>query len=363
MEEEKNKNQKIASLFRLNPNNHEADNRKALSCAEKEKIKAENFIREDLSDTDYSLIKIFAVIIITTASAFIFSYALIFWSFVHAIIMGLFSVSLIVFVPLFIKSWSLHLASAFTISIAFILPLFLFKDIPATPTGVVAVISIIIMLIGGFISAKRELNNSLRISFTKFSNKIITKTLTVIALILAIAYGWNFQARTFFSDQFISTAITFSSPLIKQYVSGFTPDMKLSDFFNVFAKQSFIQHDSANFALLPIDLQQQLISQSTTSLYDTIESNLGADINLESSFQENLKIIILDKVVTPIERIPAERLSLIATIIIFIAVRGPLWFLGWLIIAVSFILFQLLLAIKFAETYLELRSKEIVLIK
>jgi len=362
MEEEKNKNQKIASLFRLNPNNHEADNRKALSCAEKEKIKAENFIREDLSDTDYSLIKIFAVIIITTASAFIFSYALIFWSFVHAIIMGLFSVSLIVFVPLFIKSWSLHLASAFTISIAFILPLFLFKDIPATPTGVVAVISII-MLIGGFISAKRELNNSLRISFTKFSNKIITKTLTVIALILAIAYGWNFQARTFFSDQFISTAMTFSSPLIEQRIPGFTPQMKLSDFFNVFAKQSFAQHDPDNFALLPINLQQQLVSQSTTSLYDTIESNLGADINLESSFQENLKIIILDKVVTPIERIPAERLSLIATIIIFVAVRGPFWFLGWLVIAFSFILFQLLLAIKFAETYLEPRSKEIVLIK
>ena len=362
METEKRKNQKIANLFRLKINNREAENREVISRDEKEKIKAEKFIREGLSDVDYSLLKIFTIIIITTASAFLFSYALVFWSLIHAVVIGLFSVSLIVFIPLFLKSWSLHLASAFIISIAFILPLSLFKDIPATPMGVVVVVSII-MLIGGFVSAKRELNNSLRISFTKFSGKIITRALTVIALVLAIAYGWNFQARTLFSDQFISTAITFSSPLIKQYVSGFTPDMKLSDFFNVFAKQSFIQHDSANFALLPIDLQQQLISQSTTSLYDTIESSLGTDMNLESSFQENLKIIILDKVVTPIEKIPAERLSLIATIIIFIAVRGPLWFLGWLIIAVSFILFQLLLAIKFAETYLELRSKEIVLIK
>ena len=349
-------------LFRPKSNNPGADNKEVLSRDEREKIKTERFIREGLSDSDYSLLKIFAVIITTTASAFLFSYALVFWSPIHAIIAGLFSVSLIAFVPLFLKSSSLHLASAFTISIAFVLPLFFLKNIPPIPASVVAIFSIIVLM-GGFISAKRELNNSLRIIFRKFSSKIITRALTVIALVLAVAYGWNFQARAFFSDQFINTAMTFSSPFIEQRIYGFTPQMKLSDFFDVFVKQSFAQHDSANLALLPIDLQKQLISQSTMSLYQTIESSLGVDMNLESSFQENLKIIILDKVVTPIEKIPAERLSLIATIIIFIAVRGPLWFLGWLIIAVSFILFQLLLAIKFAETYLELRSKEIVLIK
>jgi len=349
-------------LFRPKSNNREADNKKALSRDEKEKIKAEKFIREGLSDSDYSLLKIFTVIIITTASAFLFSYALVFWSFIHAVVIGLFSVSLIVFVPLFLKSSSLHLASAFTISIAFILPLFFLKNIPPLPAGIVAIFSIIVLM-GGFTSAKKELNNSLRIFFVKFSNRIVARALTVIALVLAVAYGWNFQARALFSDQFISTAMTFSSPFIEQRISGFTPEMKLSDFFDVFVKQSFVQHDSASFALLPINLQQQLISQSTKSLYHTIENSLGIDMNLESSFQENLKIIILDKVVTPIEAIPAERLALIATIIIFIAVRGPFWLLGWIVIAFSFVLFQLLLAIKFAETYLEHRTKEIVLIK
>ena len=362
MKMEKSRGQKITNLFHPKSNNPEANKEEILSRSEKEKIKAERFVREGLSDSDYSLLKIFAVIIITTASALLFSYALIFWSFIHVVVTGLLSVSLIALVPLLLKSWSLHLASAFMISIAFILPLFFIKDVPSTPAGVVAIFSIIVLM-GGFVSAKRELNNSLRISFAKFSGKIIAGALTVVALVIAIAYGWNFQARTFFSDQFINKVLTFASPLIGRHIPEFTPQMELSDFFNVFAKQSFIQHDPANFALLPINLQQQFVSQSATSLYQTIENSLGVDMNLESSFQENLKIIILDKVVAPIEAIPAEQLAIIATVIIFISIRGPLWILSWLVIAVSFILLQILFVIKFAEAYLEPRSREIILIK
>ena len=209
----------------------------------------------------------------------------------------------------------------------------------------------------------RDRNNSLRISFTKFSGAIIARALTVIALVLAVAYGWNFQARTILSDQFINKVMTFSSPLIEQYVPGFTPQMELSNFFDIFVRRSFARHDPAGLALLPINLQQQLISQSSKNLYQTIENNLGVSMNLEASFQENFKNIILDKVVIPIEAIPAEQLALIVTAIIFIAVRGPFWLLSWLVMIVSFILLQLLLVIKFAETYLEPRSKEIILVK
>ena len=360
---ETNKNQKITNLFRPKSDSQETHKGEGMSRREEEmRRKAEKLAREGLSDSDYSLLKIFAVIIATTASALLFSYALIFWPFFYAVAAGFFSVSLIALIPLLLKSWSLHLASAFMISIAFMFPLFLFKNIPSVPAGVVAIFSIIV-LIGGFISAKRELNNSLRISFIKFSGTIIARALTVIALVLAVAYGWNFQARALFSDQFISTMITFASPLIEQRIPGFTPQMELNKFFDTFVRQSFAQHDTANFTLLPINLQQQLVSQSATNLYQTIENSLGMDMKLEASFQENFKIIFLEKVVVPIEAIPAEHLALIATAIIFIAVRGPFWLLGWLVMVISFILLQLLLVIKFAETYLEPRSKEIILIK
>ena len=363
METEKSRSQKITNLFRPKSDSQETHKGEGMSRREEEmRRKAEKLAREGLSDSDYSLLKIFAVIIAKTVSALLFSYALIFWPFFYAVAAGFFSISLIALVPLLIKSWSLNLASAFTISIAFILPLFFLKNIPPIPAGIVAIFSIIVLM-GGFISAKRELNNSLRISFTKFSGAIIARALTVIALVLAVAYGWNFQARALFSDQFISTMMTFASPLIEQRIPGFTPQMELNIFFDTFVRQSFVRHDAANFTLLPINLQQQLISQSTINLYQTIENSLGMDINLKASFQESLKTIILEKVVVPIEAIPAEHLALIATAIIFIAVRGPFWLLSWLVMAVSFILLQLLLVTKFAETYLEPRSKEIILIK
>jgi len=359
---EKSRSQKIADLFRPKSNKHETDTGEALSRSEKEKIKAERFAREGLSDADYSLLKIFVVIIVTALSAFLFSYALIFWSFWPAIIVAFFCASLIALIPLLLKAWILYLATTFVLTIAFVLPLFLVGNVPVVPAGVVAIITIV-MLMAGFVSAKRELNNSLRISFTKFSGKVLGRAFIVISIVLAVTYGWNFQARALFSDDFINRVIVLTSPFIGQHIPGFDPQMKLSNLIDTFARQSVLQHDVGNFIHLPIHLQKQVVNQTATSLYETIENNLGTNINLETSVQDNLQVVITDKVVVPIEAIPAERLAVIIALIIFIAVSGPFWFLSWVAMGIAFILFQLLLTIKFAETYLEPRSKEIILIK
>ena len=362
METEKSRSQKIADLFRPKSNKNEVGIGEVLSRSEKEKIKAERFAREGLSDADYSLLKIFAVIIVTALSAFLFSYALIFWSFWPAIIIAFFCASLIALIPLLLKAWILYLATAFMLAIAFALPLFLVGNVPILPTGVVAVITIV-MLMAGFISAKRELNNSLRISFTKFSGKVLSRAFIVISVVLAVVYGWNFQARALFSDDFINRVVVLTSPFIGQHIPGFDPQMKLSNLIDTFARQSVLQHDVGHFIQLPIHLQKQVVSQTAASLYETIEDNLGTNINLETSVQDNLQAIVAEKVVAPIETIPADRLAVIIAIIIFIAASGPFWFLSWVAMGIAFILFQLLLTIKFAETYLEPRSKEIILIK
>ena len=73
--------------------------------------------------------------------------------------------------------------------------------------------------------------------------------------------------------------------------------------------------------------------------------------------------MITDKLEQSAERMLPERLSLIATILVFMVARGFFWLLGWLSSVMAFLIFHLLLATKFAKIYVELKNREAVVLK
>ncbi|MFA5052583.1 MAG: hypothetical protein WC565_00775 [Parcubacteria group bacterium] len=327
-----------------------------------EKTKKAARRNEEISETDYSPIKVFAVIAVTAAFAFLFGYALFAWSFFSAIVTGIVFASFITLVPVLVKARKfLFLVSLFS-SVLLALPLFIFGRIPFIPIIILAAVSVII-LTEGIWRGKRELDNSLRVSFTKFSGKVLARAFTIIALAIAVSYGWNFKAEDLFSERFVRGMISVSSPVIGYYAPGFTLNMSFRDFLTISARQSLARPDAVEFALMPEGQKERLIDQKIADYETMLRDDIGLNIDLDASFEENFRNAATDKFQDVIETIPSNYLALIATIIIFTAVRGAFWLLGWLVALLSFLIYQLILAIKFAEVYFEPKSKEVVLLR
>ena len=324
--------------------------------------KAAKAAREGISEADYSAVKILSVILGVSAFAFLFGYSLSAWSGFQAAAAGLIFVSLIALLPLLLKAKNLQFVAALTSSVSMAAPLFLFGDVPLVPVAALAVFSVI-MLTGGIIFGKREIDNSLKVSFTRFSGQVIAKAFTVVALAAAISYGWNFKAADLFSDKFINKVVSLSSPVVTYYAPGFTPEMKFGEFLEISARRSLAGKDAINFALMPDTLKRQLISQTVENSRRALENNFAVEVDLDASFEENFRKAVTEKIAGPAKAINPDHLSVAAAIVVFIFVRGTLWFLGWLVAAFAFFIYQLLLATKFAEIYLESKTREIVLLK
>jgi len=329
------------------------------------------FFREDISlkkpedaEADYSLWKIIAVIAVTAASAALFGLTLSHqFSLSRVFGAGLLFAAFITIQPLLIKDRNKILFSVFLSVISLFLPLFL-SDIPFfSPVFFSVMAASFIFLVWGQLSGKEELDNALRIRFSKLSGRVLSKSLTAIALTAAIVFGWSFNINTLFSEKFINSIIDISKPVIGYYVPNFDPAMNFRDFLAVSAKQTLAGNNVVEFNLMPETLKNQLINQTVENSRRSLENNFGINIDLDLSFSENVRNAITEKLKDPASLIPADHLSIAAAIIIFLIARGTLWIFSWLVAALSFFVYQTLLAISFAEVTLETRSKEVILLK
>jgi len=219
------------------------------------------------------------------------------------------------------------------------------------------------MLFIGIVRAKKEIDNSLRISFIKFSGMILPKAFVVISMTVALVYGFNFKAEYLFSDRLINGMINLSSPIVSYYIPAFTPEMQFRYLFTSIAERAIATQNIANFDNMPEVSRTEIINQAVEASYKNFEENFGVDINLNESFGENIRIILTTRVADIVKAIPENSFAIAIIIIIFIAVRGTLWLFGWFVLGITFFVYQLLLAIKFAEVYLEARRKEVLLVK
>jgi|GEM_PF-1265366 len=325
-------------------------------------MKAAKADREGVSEADYSGLKIAAVIVGVSAFAFLFGYSLSFWGVFPSIAAGMFFVSLVALAPLLLKSRGLQFAAALVSSLALAIPLFIFGKIPLIPIGALAVFSIV-MLAEGVIFGKKEIDNSLKVSFSKFSGAVVGKALTVIALAASISYGWHFTADDLFTDKFIDGIVSLSSPVVGYYAPGFTPEMKFSEFLEISARRALAGKDPIGFAVMPETLKRQQIDQTVENSRRALENNFAMEVDLEASVQDNFRKAAIDKLAGPARAVNPDHLSIAAAIVIFIFVRGVLWFFGWLAAALAFFVYQLLLATKFAEIYIESKTREMVILK
>lgn len=314
-------------------------------------------------EADYSPWKIFAVIAFTCLSAGAFGVFLGYGIVGGIAGTGLLFLSCLVMQALLIKSLARFALGAVFESLSLVAPIIYLKpDFPLLPLAFAALLNFLLIVWAQF-SARDALDNELKVRFTKIAKAVLPRSFTAFAVVIAVIYGFSFKPETLFSPDFIGPMVGISAPIVGYFIPDFSPEMSARDFLAVSARQSLAKNGVIDFNVMPASLRDQIIDKTVESSKKALEDSFSISIDLNASFSDNVRFALADKLEIAVREIPPYFISIGAAIVIFLIAKAVSFIVYWLVALFAFVMYQVLLAIGFAEVTLESRSREIVLMK
>ncbi len=315
------------------------------------------------TDVDWSLKHFFVLLFVGAAAAIISSYFLsrfnadpAFSSMVAAAIAFFALLIVMVFQSMLLKSFQLFL----WVTLAEAAGLLAYFYSQLSPLIVFGIILFVLYAIFGFMRGRLDLTDHLRVHFGRFSKLVIGSGVAGLALLLAFFYAGLYRANGLSPEgfRFISKG---SVPIIVRFVPNFDTTMSANQFFREFARAQL--EKNPQFVVLSRQQQEEVIAATGFELRNQIAVATKTPVAADETFFDYFYRVTVRYLSVAAE----SGLALVPIVIIILAVytiiRGVMFFLKWAIIAVSYALYRLLLAVKVMYIATEPRSKEIIMTK
>lgn len=326
-------------------------------------------IVSDSADVDRSMLKIavLAVFSVVSLSAFGYFFKLFFQGGKENLLLisGLFAVIFLIFFTLqtlFIKNLKISSLVTFLSCVGLAA---IFYDI-ANSAILIGIALVFLALFSGNINGVRELKNSLKVNFWKINKTVLPKAIAAIFLFLSIIYIYGNSGTNgefFISQQNFEKIILSPSIIVAQkFYPEIDPSLTIDELAVNLAKKQI--EESPELNILPSTVKKMMVNQAAGELesqikgFLSIPESVGKKLTISeaiyktlkdkfNAFPENIKSLILIGVV----------LTLFLTLeVLALPIRLIISFL-------AFIVYEILLALGFANVELEGRSKEIIILK
>ncbi|HEY4475849.1 MAG TPA: hypothetical protein VJB92_03985 [Candidatus Paceibacterota bacterium] len=248
----------------------------------------------------------------------------------------------------FVKSFSIGSAVAFIQTLA----IWIFLPEKFGGLNLLAVFSLFVFLALSFAKGRRELNDYLKIRFFKISRRAGAVALTGVALFIAIysiALMSASGANTISKDAF-NFLMKGSDVLIAKIVPGFSSEDSVGNALKSFAR-----------VRLPEGAAESDIGREAESLRRQLSTSLKFQLNAEEKVIDALYNILVLKLLAVSEYSRSASLAVTA-VIVFLLAKSIAFFLNWIIIFITFGVYQLLMALNFMHISFESQNKEIIIL-
>ncbi len=210
----------------------------------------------------------------------------------------------------------------------------------------------------GTISARGELQNSLKIKFFRTVRPVLGRLTTAFALVVVILYleRWD-QKNIFVSEETFQGVFSWAVG----FTNNFYPDLNISSSFDKLLENLTrvqLQNNAAYNALNP-DSQQSAFKNATNETRVSLGTRLGINISLGESTGK----VAYDFLIKMLNdwRNRFQRLFIVGWIIaVFLIIRGIGSILTLLIGFISFVVYQIMIASDFIHISGETASKEVI---
>jgi hypothetical protein len=310
--------------------------------------------KPDVVDVDRSVVKIIIVVLFGIISAVLTGLFFEKGEYIFSLISALAFLVVFIIQNIFIKSFDKIFIADF-LQVAALSAMFykLFSGYLLA-----AIIVLIILLFKASFDAKRELNSTLKIRFFRISKLILGSAAPAVFIFLVAIF---LIQGVSIKESWLDRAFYPVTPFVKQYLPDFSPQMPVSELLKDMALSGLQESDVEKINELPKWAANQMIEESIAQLEERMEALTGSDIVPENSVSSNVYSIISDKI-AGLSSASRLYLGVIVIVTAFIFIKSLMPIIYPVIAFAAFIIYEILLAVKFAVVQLETRSKEVVIL-
>ena len=249
--------------------------------------------------------------------------------------------------PFFIKSANIGLLFAFLDTLV----VWFWLQNKFSLFTLIAAAALFLALFFAFLKGRAEINDSLKIRFVRISRRILRSALTGIAFLAAFyLLGFlNFPKLTI-SDRAFEFFLKGAEPIIAQIIAGFSLEAPFDK-----TLENFIRSRS------PQGTQEALIRGAVNDVRQNIIKATDTFISPIDKTTQVLYNISISKLLT-LPRAFKILVFIAIGLLVFFLVKSAVFFLGWLIIVIALLAYEVLFAFNFGYLASENRTKEVIIV-
>jgi len=228
------------------------------------------------------------------------------------------------------------------------------------------IVSLVIIFIGGF-SARRLLDDSLKISFFKVASLCIKFGALALSATIAILFFTFFSSKPLDENNLIMSRDLFQKIVavtlgpLSEIFGGVNVSKSLRE-TAIYMVENQLQKDSKSFGggILPAQ-KQAIIDKSIADLQSRLSSFLG----LQVSVDEKLSQAIYNSLLKKVDSLPLnakKKIFVLSAAAIFLVLSILFSIIRPIIVIVAFLFYEILIALNFGVVVYETRSKESVVL-
>lgn len=217
-------------------------------------------------------------------------------------------------------------------------------------------------------SGRKESESSLKVNFFRVARTVVSGSMIGLLIfegaILSVAIhpaNQEWISRKSFENN-VSRPL---AAMMRIFVPGVDANMEFGDFLMVFAEKnaSRMTVGDVGFEDLPEETQEQYLRTVASELEKAIEGFAKADLNPNASVSDNLYDIVRNRFDGFLETLPSLTFAGIVVAVLLLLMQSFAWLFNWILAAVAWMFYGILIFFGFARVSLENRSRETVILR
>ncbi|OHB22462.1 MAG: hypothetical protein A2939_02785 [Parcubacteria group bacterium RIFCSPLOWO2_01_FULL_48_18] len=208
-----------------------------------------------------------------------------------------------------------------------------------------------------------ELRLLLKVRFFRLCRRVFPKVITVMALFISLVFYIGLQegkTAAFNKDVFYAYMLNPLEGLLRSIIPDFDFEQTGDEIIADIVTQRL--EDSAEAKSLTASVKKQVIEKSVSQTRDQIESFLNIDIDFKKTAGDGLYELFTEQIVKT-SGLGGWIVGGSIVLLAFLVLKALGIVFGYTLVFVSFIVFELLIAVDFARIVLESRTREIIIMK
>jgi hypothetical protein len=226
---------------------------------------------------------------------------------------------------------------------------------------VIGAFGFIAVWLSGFSRSRAMLSAVMKVNFWHYSTMVVGTSITAMALFAACLYVGLYQQAggiTFNAYKFV---VSSASPGLEYVAPNFSPETNVDTFLDGTIKDYFQKQDG--FSTLPAAQQQEVIKAATEGLGQRISDFTKEAMQPGDTVASYTFRWVSDGIRALQQKGFGAFVVVGIFLLIFLSIKGVMFFVQWPVLIFAFMLYLLLQAIGIISIGAEMRQKEVIIVK